>query len=107
MPVFNLIEYSDNYGKTSDGLQQHGRDEPDNNIPDPESFIFKSRLTNDNDTGNAGSVNVEIAVPLKDLHEFLKALEMPLKKCKITLDFNLVSKLGHLGKRKSNNIHNK
>ena len=28
MPVYNLIEYGDNYSKTSDSLWQYYRDEP-------------------------------------------------------------------------------
>ena len=30
MPVYNLIEYSDNYSKTSESLYQYNRDEPHN-----------------------------------------------------------------------------
>ena len=37
MPMYNLIEYSDNYAKTSGILWQYFRDEPDdNNIEDSE-----------------------------------------------------------------------
>ena len=37
MPLYNLIEYSDNYAKTSGSLRRHFRDEPDdNNIEDSE-----------------------------------------------------------------------
>ena len=37
MPMYNLIEYSDNYAKTSGSLWQYFRDEPDdNNIEDSE-----------------------------------------------------------------------
>ena len=37
MPLYNLIEYSDNYAKTSGSLRQYFRDEPDyNNIEDSE-----------------------------------------------------------------------
>ena len=32
MPMYNLIEYSDNYAKTSGCLWQYFRDEPDDNI---------------------------------------------------------------------------
>ena len=32
MPMYNLIEYSDNYAKTSGSLWQYFRDEPDDNI---------------------------------------------------------------------------
>ena len=36
MPMYNLIEYSDNYAKTARSLWQYFRDEPDNNIEDSE-----------------------------------------------------------------------
>ena len=32
MPMYNLIEYSDNYAKTTGSLWQYFRDEPDNNL---------------------------------------------------------------------------
>ena len=32
MPMYNLIEYSDNYSKTSGNLWQYYRDDPNHNI---------------------------------------------------------------------------
>ena len=40
MPMYNFIEYSDNYVKTSGSLWQYYRDEPNNNLPNSESFKF-------------------------------------------------------------------
>ena len=34
MPMYNLIEYSDNYSKTSGSLWQYYKDDPDGNITD-------------------------------------------------------------------------
>ena len=46
MPMYNLIENSDNYAKTSGSLWQYFRDEPDyNNIEDSESFKSKIKIT--------------------------------------------------------------
>ena len=45
MPMCNLIEYSDNYAKTSGRLWQYFRDEPDDNIEDSESFKSKIKIT--------------------------------------------------------------
>ena len=45
MPMYNLIEYSDNYAKTSESLWQYYRDEPNNNLADSESFKFKVKIT--------------------------------------------------------------
>ena len=83
MPMYNLIEYSGNYAKTSDSLGKYCRDEPGKNITNSESETFKSRFTN---TGNAGTVNVKIAVPSKFLSNFWRALEMLPINCEITLD---------------------
>ena len=81
--MYNLIEYSGNYAKTSDSLGKYCRDEPGKNITNSESETFKSRFTN---TGNAGTVNVKIAVPSKFLSNFWRALEMLPINCEITLD---------------------
>ena len=43
MPMYNLIEYSDNYAKTTGSLWQYFRDEPNNNLADSESFKSKIR----------------------------------------------------------------
>ena len=80
MPMYNLIEYSDNYSKTSGSLWQYCKDIPavDNNhaiINFPEnnlndSFNFKVKMTGQ--TGDHGTKNVEIMVPLKYLSNFLE-----------------------------------
>ena len=38
MPMYNLIEYSDNYSKTSGSLWQYYKDDPNDNIENSESF---------------------------------------------------------------------
>ena len=38
MPMYNLIEFSNNYSKTSGNLCQYYKDEPNANLPDAESF---------------------------------------------------------------------
>ena len=69
MPKHNLIEYSDNYSNTSWSLWQYYRNEPSDNITNFESFNFKSEITNN--TNNAGTSYIEIAVPLTYLSNFL------------------------------------
>ena len=93
MPMYNLIEYSDNYAKTSGSLWQYCLDMPavdnnnaivdftENNLTD--SFSFKVKITSQ--TGNGGIKNVEIMVPLKYLSNFWRTLEMPLSNCEINL----------------------
>ena len=38
IPMYNLIEYSDNYSKISRSLWQYYKDESNDNLTDPESF---------------------------------------------------------------------
>ena len=69
MPMYNLIEYVDNYSKTSASLWQYYRDEPNDNLADSESF--KSKITITGKTLAAGNEkDVEIMVPLNDLSSF-------------------------------------
>ena len=42
--MYNLIEHSDSYSKTSGSLWQYCRDQPVDNIFDSKSFKLKSRL---------------------------------------------------------------
>ena len=41
MPMYNLIEYSNNYSKTSEILWQYYKDDPNDNMADSESFNSK------------------------------------------------------------------
>ena len=45
MPMYNLIEYSNNYSKTSGSLWQYYRDEANDNITESESFKYKIKIT--------------------------------------------------------------
>ena len=96
MPMYNLIEYSDNYSDTSGNLWQFKRDElPFNNGADPDnvstanstSFKYKPSFINESTAvaGNRVFKNVKIAVPLKYLSNFWRSLEMPLINCTIHL----------------------
>ena len=79
MPMYNLIEYSDNYSDTSVSLWQFERDEidgdvdltvKDQHIPN-NSSSFKNKssfITNKN--------GVKIVVPLKYLSNFWRQLEI-------------------------------
>ena len=84
MPMYNLIEYSDNYSKTSGSLWQYYKDEPNDNITQSESFKSKIRITGQTPaTGN--TKDVEIIVPLKYLSNFWRTLKMPLMYCEVNL----------------------
>ena len=84
MPMYNLIEYSDNYSKTSGSLWQYYRDEPNNNVADSESFKFKVRITGKTPNDD-NEKDVEIMVPLKYLSHFWRTLEMPSINCEVNL----------------------
>ena len=89
MPLYNLIEYSHNYSKTSGSLWQSCKDIPavdnnnatadftNNNLTD--SFDFKVKMTGQ--TRDDVTKNVEIMVPIKYLSNFWRTLEMPLINC--------------------------
>ena len=97
MPMYNLIEYSDAYSKTSGNLWQYYRgkldlDKNSNIIDFPAnnsnsvSFKFKEKITGQ--TRNGGTKDFEIMVPLNYLSNFSRTVEMSL----INIDkFNLPS----------------
>ena len=84
MPMYNLIEYSDNYAKTTGSLWQYFRDEPDDDIENSESFESKIKITGKT-PNNGNEKDVEIMVPLKCLSNFWRTLEMPLINCEVNL----------------------
>ena len=98
MPMYNLIEYSDNYQDSTATLYQYKRDEPseDDAVADltadnSDSFKYKIKLLGNvtEVAGNAAGVrrlNVKVVVPLKYLSNFFRSLEMPLINCKIKLN---------------------
>ena len=45
MPMYNLIEYTNNYKKASGSLWQYYRDEPNDNIENYKPFQFKVKIT--------------------------------------------------------------
>ena len=95
MPMYNLIEYSDNYSKTSGSLWQYCKEIPavndDGDIADfneanaTDSFNSKSKT---GQTDDDGIINNEIMVPLKYLSNFWKTLEIPLINCEVELILN-------------------
>ena len=77
MSMYNLIEYGDNYVKTSGSLWQYYKNEPNNNLANSESFKFKVKITGKTPAAD-NEKDVEIMVPLKYLSNFWRTLEMPL-----------------------------
>ena len=88
MPIYNLLEYSKNYRKTTCSLQNYYRDEPSNPRSfNPESFKYNSSITgntynlvagdDDYDANKVGKNETKVAVPLKLLSSFWRALNIP------------------------------
>ena len=84
MPMYNLIEYSDNYSKTSGSLWQHYKYDLNDNLVSSESFKYKVNITGKT-PNNGNTKDVEIIVPLKYLSNFWRTLEMPLINCEVEL----------------------
>ena len=94
MPMYNLIEYSNNYSKIIGSTWQYCKDIPVvdnnnaivnfavNNVTD--SFHFKAKMNGQ--TGNNRTKDFEIMVPLKYLSNFWRNLEMPF----INYEINLI-----------------
>ena len=83
MSMHNLIEYSDNYSKTSRSLWQYCKNIPAvnnngdvvgfNKVNATNSFNSKAKITDQTD--NNGITNIEIMVPLKCLSNFWEPLK--------------------------------
>ena len=67
--MYNLIEYSDNYSKTSGNLWQYYKDDQKNNLTEYKSFKSKVKITG-NTPVDGNTKDVEIIVPLKYLSNF-------------------------------------
>ena len=95
MPMYNLLEYSKNYRKTTGSLWNYYRDEPNsgtdaNNIThsilNSESFDYKANFMENGVTqNNLIKNNVKIVIPLKHLSNFWRNLNIPLINCEVEL----------------------
>ena len=94
MPMYNLIEYSNSYLKTSGSSWEYYRDEPDLNkaggiikfpVDDNNSVLFKFKEEITSQTGDDSTRDVEVMVPLIYLNEFWRNPEMTLINCEINL----------------------
>ena len=88
MPMYNLLEYSDNYEDSTGSLYHFKRSEittgdsnnADITVANSKPFAYRA--------GFVGDVvnNVELVEPLKYKSNFFRSLEMPLINCKIHLE---------------------
>ena len=94
--MYNLLEYSKNYRKTTGSLWNYYRDEPSDTLSsDSESFKYKTSITGDTynvgvgeagyDGNKVGKNETEVVIPLKVLRNFWRSLNIPLISCEVEL----------------------
>ena len=106
MPMYNLLEFSKNYRKTIGSLYNYYRDElsddnnpnnfPNTNVVNSSAFEYKNKITGnaydvaegaeEHDANRVGKQDVELAIPLKYLGNFWRALNIPLISCEVFLE---------------------
>ena len=106
MPMSNLLEYSKNYRKTIGSLYNCYRDElsddnnpnnfPNTNVVNSNASEYKNKITGNtynvaegvagHDANRVGKQDVELAIPLKYLGKFWRALNIPLISCEVFLE---------------------
>ena len=106
MPMYNLLEYIKNYRKTIGSLYNYYRDELTNdgndnnfdnrNVVNSEAFKYKNKITGNTynvdagaqgyDVNKNGTQKIELAIPLKYLGNFWRALNIPLISCEVFLE---------------------
>ena len=113
MSIYNLLEYSKSYRKTIGSLYNYYRDElsddaDDNNfdnikLVNSNTFKYKNKITGNKYNVNAGAQSynankngtqeVQLAIPLRYLGNFWRALNIPLISCEISLKLKWDKKL--------------
>ena len=96
MPMYNLLEYSKNYRKTTGSLWNYYRDEPSDPLSSNSgSFKYKTRIQGNTynvgageegyDANKVGKNETEVVIQLKHLSNFWKSLNIPLINCEVEL----------------------
>ena len=102
MPMYNLLEYSKNYRKTIGSLYNYYRDElsgnanNNDNTVSSDTFRYKNKITGntynvaagaeDYTANKNGTNDIKLAIPLKYLGNFWRALNIPLISCEVSLE---------------------
>ena len=103
MPMYNLLEYSKNYRKTIGLLYNYYRDDlggntnnNNDNTVNSDTFRYKNKITGNKYNMAAGAEDctankngrndIKLAIPLKYLGNFWRALNIPLISCKVSLE---------------------
>ena len=106
IPMYNILEYSKNYRKTIGSLYNYYRDElsddaDDNNfdnikVINSNTFKYKNKIPGNTynvdagvdgyDVNKNGKQEIELAIPLKYLGNFWRALNIPLISCEVSVE---------------------
>ena len=105
MPMYNLLEYSKKYRKTIGSLYNYYRDKLTNdnnnnfskrNVVNSNTFKYKNKIIGNTynvdagadgyDANKNGAQTIELAIPLKYLVNFWRALNIPLISCEVSLE---------------------
>ena len=98
MSLYNLLEYSKNYRKTTGSLRNYYRDEPNSgfnnsntdrisySIKDSDSFNYKASITGQLENDDEEKEDIKIVVSLTYLSNFWRTLDIPLINCEVSLD---------------------
>ena len=105
MPMYDLLEYSKNYRKTIGSLYNYHRDEltddgdnnfANRNVVNSNAFKYKNKIIRNTynvdaavascDAKKEGTQEIELAIPLKYLGNFWRALNIPLISCEVSLE---------------------
>ena len=88
--MYNLLQYSKNYRKTTGSLWNCYRDEPSNPFSsNSEFFKYKTNIIGKIPQNNDSSTNARIVIPLKHLSNFWRSLNIPLINCEVELVLTL------------------
>ena len=84
MPMYNLLEYSKNYRKTTGRLCKYYRDEPSNPLSSNSKFFkYKTNVVGKTPQNNDSLTNTKFVIPLKHLSKFWRSLNIPLINCEV------------------------
>ena len=92
MPIYNLLEYSKDYRKTTERWWNYYRDEPSNPLSsNSEPFKYKASIAGSTynigageenyDANKAGKKETDVVIPLKYLSNFWKSLNISVINC--------------------------
>ena len=82
MPIYNPLEYSKNYRKTTGSLWNYYRDEPSNPLSsNSESFKYQTSIVGKTPEDNDSLTKAKVVIPLKYIRNFWRSLNIPLINC--------------------------